>query len=193
MELGPADIATPSFGGYASGPVKAPREKLTRENRKANRTAETRSVRPASNINQPATLSRKRRLPLLELLAAVFLLAGAGVAVWMMHSSLPGKKAAASSVVAITISPESAHVAAGKTFDFTAAVSGTVDTGVAWTVQEGDAGGRVVTHGAKAEGGTVSAMAVYMAPGTPGTYHLVAVSRADPQQSASAEITVSKH
>jgi hypothetical protein len=32
----------------------------------------------------------------------------------------------------------------------------TDDTQVIWTVQEGDAGGRVVTRGAKAEGGTLS-------------------------------------
>jgi chitinase len=49
-----------------------------------------------------------------------------------------------------------------------------------------------VNRGAKADGGTVSSLAVYIAPRTPGTYHLLATSKADPQESASAEVTVTK-
>jgi chitinase len=83
-------------------------------------------------------------------------------------------------------------VVAGKAFDFSATVSGTDDTQVIWTVQEGDAGGRVVTRRAKAEGGTLSSRVVYIAPRTPGTYHLLATSKAEPRKSASAEATVTK-
>jgi chitinase len=135
---------------------------------------------------------RKSRLPVLEILVIVLLLAGAGAAVWILRSSLPSKTTAATSSVVVTIAPESAHVVVGKAFDFSATVSGTDDTQVRWKVEEGDAGGRVVNRGAKAAGGTVSSLAVYIAPRTPGTYHLLATSKADPRESASAEVTVTK-
>lgn len=122
----------------------------------------------------------------------VILLAGAGAAVWILRSSLPSKTTAPPSSVVVTISPASARVVAGKAFDFSATVSGTDDAPVIWTVEEGVGGGHVVNRGAKADGGTVSSLAVYIAPRTPGTYHLLATSKADPRESASAEVTVSK-
>jgi chitinase len=128
----------------------------------------------------------------LEILVIVLLLAGAGTAVWMLHSSLPGKTGSAPLSVVVTIVPASAKVAAGKAFDFSATVSGTDDTQVSWKVEEGDAGGRAVNRGAKADGATVSSLAVYIAPRTAGTYHLLATSKADPRESASAEVTVTK-
>jgi len=133
---------------------------------------------------------RKSRLPVLEILVIVLLLVGAGAAVWMLHSSLPPKHAAVAPNVDILLAPTTARVAPGRAVDFSATVTGTDDVEVDWSVQEGDAGGRVVPRGAKADGGTVSTLAVYIAPETPGTYHLLATSKADPQKSASAEITV---
>lgn len=133
---------------------------------------------------------RKSRLPVLEILVIVLLLVGAGAAVWMLRSSLPPKHAAVPSNVDILLAPTTARVAAGHAVDFSATVTGTDNVEVDWSVQEGDAGGRVVPRGAKADGGTVSTLAVYIAPDTPGTYHLLATSKADPQKSASAEITV---
>jgi len=129
---------------------------------------------------------------MLGVLVIVLLLVSAGTAVWILRSSLPSKPAATPSSVVVTISPESAHMLAGKTFHFSAIVSGTDDTQVIWTVQEGSAGGRVVTRRAKAKGGTVSSRAVYIAPSTPGTYHVLATSKCDPRQSASAEATITK-
>ncbi len=187
LNLGPASIPTPSFGGYASGGKAAP---VDRAEQAFNRPKPKQEAAQAPD----RVPRRKSRLPVLEILVAVLLIGGAAVAIWILHSSMPAKSAAApaASTVAITISPESAEVAAGKAFDFAATVSGTDDARVTWTVQEGDEGGRVVTHGAKAEGGTVSSMAVYVAPHKPGTYHLLAASDADPQKSAQAEITVTK-
>jgi hypothetical protein len=185
LDLGPASIPTPSFGGYAPGGKAAP---VDRAEQVFNRP------KPKQDAVQRAAPRRKSRLPVLEILVAVLLIGGAAVAMWMLHSSMPAKSNAAppAATVAVTISPASAEVAAGKAFDFAATVTGTDDTRVTWTVQEGDEGGRIVTHGAKAEGGTVSSMAVYIAPHKPGTYHLLASSDADPQRSAQAEITVTK-
>jgi hypothetical protein len=135
---------------------------------------------------------QKSRKPVLEIIVAAFLLVGAGVAFWILHASLPAKKAVSASAITVTISPTIAEVTAGRAFDFAATVAGTDDEGVTWTVQEGDAAGRVVTHGTKTVDGQVSSTAVYIAPNAAGTYHLIVASVADPQKSASAEINVVK-
>jgi hypothetical protein len=142
----------------------------------------------APEVVQPPR--RRSRPPVLEILVIVLLLVGAGAAVWMLRSSLPARRAAAPSNIDVTLSPSTARVAMGHAFDFAASVSGTDDVEVDWTVQEGDEGGRVVPRGAKAVGGKVSSLAVYIAPDSPGTYHLLATSKANPQKSALAEITV---
>jgi hypothetical protein len=144
-------------------------------------------VEPAA-VEKPRR--KKSRLPVLEILVIILLIVGAGAAVWMLRSSLPAKRTAVPANVAVTLLPATARVAPGHSLDFAATVSGTDDLEVDWSVQEGDAGGRVVPRGAKASGGQVASLAVYIAPDSPGTYHLVATSRADPQQSAAAGITV---
>ena len=155
-------VAVPSFGSYG------------------------RSTLPA----REPRVARNSRLPLLEILVAVLLLVGAGMALWMLRSSLPGNHGMKPSNVDVRLTPAKARVPAGNGFDFAATVAGAENYEVSWTVQEGDAGGRVVPRGAKAQGGKVSSLAVYIAPNTPGTYHLLATSRADPRKSAMAEIVV---
>jgi len=178
-----ANIPPPSFAGYA----KNDRISVTKEPKFS--SADSAPI-PIAATSSTARIQRESGPPVLEILVIVLLLVGAGTSVWILRSSLPSKAAGAPPAVVVTISPESAEVVAGKAFDFSATVSGTDDTQVVWTVQEGDAGGRIVSRGAKAKGGGVSSLAVYTAPSTPGTYHLVATSKADPEQSASAEATV---
>ncbi|MBI4911359.1 MAG: IPT/TIG domain-containing protein [Acidobacteria bacterium] len=79
--------------------------------------------------------------------------------------------------VTVSISPATATVLMGGTQPFTATVSGNANTAVTWSVTE-------------AGGGTVGASGLYTAPGTPGTYHVVATSQADPTRSATATVTV---
>jgi chitinase len=105
-------------------------------------------------------------------------------------SRSPAKTAAGANVT-VTISPTEAQVAAGQAQDFSATVTGSGDTDVSWSIAEGSTGGKVVNHGAQAEGGTVTTQAVYVAPTTPGTYHVIATSHADQSKSATAEVTVS--
>ena len=70
-------------------------------------------------------------------------------------------------------------VAPGGTQQFTATVAGTSNTQVAWSVEEGTAGGGISSSG------------LYTAPGTGGgTYHVVATSVADTTKSAVATVTV---
>jgi hypothetical protein len=135
---------------------------------------------------------RKSGVPILELLVAALLLFGAGAAVWMLHSSLPAKNTASTAKVQVTIEPTAAEVTAGNALDFAATVSGTDKVEVNWVVQEGDAGGRVIPRGAKAQAGQVASLVVYVAPATPGDYHLLVTSKAFQQKSASAEIKVEK-
>lgn len=82
-----------------------------------------------------------------------------------------------SSVVSVSIEPGAATVVAGTTQPFVAAVTGTANTAVTWSVQE-------------AGGGTISATGVYTAPTTTGTYHIVATSQGDSCGSEAVTVTV---
>jgi hypothetical protein len=79
--------------------------------------------------------------------------------------------------VAVTVSPSLYTLQPGESHTFTAAVTGTTNTAVTWTVQEPG-------------GGTITADGEYTAPATEGTYHVVATSVADATASDSATVTV---
>ncbi|MBN9683686.1 MULTISPECIES: glycosyl hydrolase family 18 protein [unclassified Corallococcus] len=80
--------------------------------------------------------------------------------------------------VRVTVSPPDAVLAPGGSRAFTATVSGSDDTSVDWSVEPPGAGGVITVDG------------VYTAPSEPGTYHVVARSRAAPEQVARAAIHV---
>ncbi len=80
--------------------------------------------------------------------------------------------------IAVVVSPSSATLQLGATQQFASTVTGTCNTAVIWSVQEGNSGGTVTTTG------------LYTAPQTPGTYHVVATSVADPGTSAAATVSV---
>lgn len=81
-------------------------------------------------------------------------------------------------VVVVTVAPTAAADAC-RTLTLTAAVSGTTNQAVTWSVLETD-------------GGTITPAGVYTAPSTAGIYHAVATSQADPTRSASVAITVTE-
>lgn len=81
-------------------------------------------------------------------------------------------------IVAVQIIPETIAIGTGETFRFEASVTGSADTAVSWTVQQGPLGG------------SVDAAGVYTAPDRPGSYDVIATSRADPSKSARATVTV---
>jgi hypothetical protein len=78
----------------------------------------------------------------------------------------------------VTVQPPAAQTAPGSTVSFSAAVAGVVDLGVSWSVQEGPAGGSIDDAGH------------YTAPATPGTYHVVATSIAEPSAASVAPVTI---
>ncbi len=80
--------------------------------------------------------------------------------------------------VSVVISPETVEVGTFRKHQFTAVVSGSEERGVTWIVQEGEAGGRITAEG------------VYTAPGTTGTFHIIATTRATPSKRASATVKV---
>jgi acyl-coenzyme A thioesterase PaaI-like protein len=87
----------------------------------------------------------------------------------------------AAPTVAVSVSPATASVVAGEQTSFSAAVTGTdsgQSTAVTWSVQEG------------ASGGSVDGSGRYTAPGSPGTFHVVATSVADTSKSGQATVTV---
>ncbi|MBI3181147.1 MAG: hypothetical protein HYZ28_03285 [Myxococcales bacterium] len=83
------------------------------------------------------------------------------------------------SQVSISVSPEAVTLSQGSTQQFTVSVTGTANTAVSWSVQEG------------AAGGSVDAAGLYTAPSTAGIFHVVATSQADTAKSAVAQVTVS--
>ncbi len=90
----------------------------------------------------------------------------------------PSGGPAAPNTVAVQVQPPSAQVGPRGSVTFAATVTGTANTAVTWTVQEGAPGGTVTTAGA------------YTAPASAGTYHVVATSQADATKSGTATVTV---
>jgi Galactose oxidase, central domain len=80
--------------------------------------------------------------------------------------------------IVVTVSPTSATVLLVATQTFMANVTGTTNTAVTWTVQEG------------ATGGSITSAGFYTAPQVAGTYHVIATSVADTSKSGSATIKV---
>jgi hypothetical protein len=81
--------------------------------------------------------------------------------------------------VVVSIQPASLALPVGPNFiQYTANVSGSDDTSVVWSVEEG------------AAGGAVDASGLYASPNAVGVYHVVATSHADPSKFARATITI---
>jgi len=80
--------------------------------------------------------------------------------------------------VTVAVNPPSGSPHSCQSLTFTATVTGSSNTAVTWSVQEGSAGGTITSGG------------VYTAPSTAGTYHVVATSQADSTKSAVATVTV---
>ncbi len=80
--------------------------------------------------------------------------------------------------VQVSVSPVSATMDQGATQPFTATVTGSRNSAVMWSIQEGTAGG------------TISAQGVYTAPAAAGFFHVVAKSVADSTRVATAAVTV---
>lgn len=80
--------------------------------------------------------------------------------------------------VAISLTKTTATIDVSNQFQLTANVTGTVNLAVSWAIQEG------------ASGGTITSSGVYTAPGTDGTFHVIATSQADTSRKATATVTV---
>jgi hypothetical protein len=81
-------------------------------------------------------------------------------------------------VITITIAPTTLSITVKKSETFTATVIGSDNKGIVWSIQEGAAGG-TITDGGR-----------YTAPSTPGTYHVIATSKANPDKKAVVTVTV---
>ena len=89
------------------------------------------------------------------------------------------------SMVVVTVSPSPATVAANGAQQFTATVTGTVNTAVTWEVNNITGGNSTV--------GTISTSGLYTAPANvpnPSIVTVTAVSQADPTKSGSAQVTI---
>ncbi|HVK04975.1 MAG TPA: hypothetical protein VM490_15970 [Armatimonadaceae bacterium] len=88
---------------------------------------------------------------------------------------------APASDVRVTIRPERLELFTGQSETFAATVTGTDNQAVTWSVREGSPAGGTITDGGR-----------YTAPETPGEYHVVATSVADPTKSATAVVIVKR-
>ena len=84
----------------------------------------------------------------------------------------------AANSISIELRPSTVEIRPGDAVKFEAIVTGTANTGAAWSVQESG-------------GGAVDATGRYVAPQALGTYHVVAKSVVDPTVSSIATIVVS--
>jgi uncharacterized repeat protein (TIGR03803 family) len=114
--------------------------------------------------------------------AGVFMPASVGTATITATSTEDATKsgsaavAVAASASGISVSPSSVTVPAGAVQTFTATVP--EGGGATWSIQEG------------APGGTITSVGIYTAPGTTGTYHVVATNSANSAQTATATVNV---
>lgn len=100
------------------------------------------------------------------------------IATSVADSTKSGTAAITVPPVSVSVYPMSVTMASTGTRPFGATVTGASNTAVAWSVEEG------------AAGGTVDANGNYVAPTTQGTFHLVATSVANPVKNATATVTV---
>jgi len=147
-----------------------------------------RSVPFAAEPGTPDAVEGRRKVSPVLIGAIIVAVIAIGGIFWMVRSSmsLGGKPSAP---VVVTIYPASAKVAAGKSVDLKADVTGAPNSGVTWSIEEGDAGGAVKLQSSSTAEES-SLYCTYTAPKTPGVYHLIATSTADKTKSATAEITV---
>ena len=94
--------------------------------------------------------------------------------------------------VDVAVSPAQLTLRVGESHLIEAAVNGSENNDVGWSVQEGAAGGTVTSAGATAHDGRVFAAGKYTAPATAGEYHVIAVSKADETRASSAVIHVTQ-
>lgn len=144
----------------------------------------------APNVTPPFATSavhHTSKAPLIIL--AIFLVVMAVLGYEMMQFKLAGKK---TSGVDVSVMPAQLTLKAGESHLIEATVLGTENTDVGWMVQEGSSGGSVVPNGATAHDGHVFSAGKYTAPATPGTYHVIASSKADESRASSATIIVTR-
>jgi Galactose oxidase, central domain len=80
--------------------------------------------------------------------------------------------------ISLKISPQSAALLVGSGLTFATEVTGTSNTGVSYSVVEGNAGGNIAVNGD------------YVAPTRPGIFRVRVTSNADPTRSVEATVTV---
>jgi alpha-tubulin suppressor-like RCC1 family protein/uncharacterized protein YjbI with pentapeptide repeats len=94
------------------------------------------------------------------------------------NAYLPSQASLTTTAINVTVNPASVTLAPGAQRTFSAAVTGTPDTTVTWSVDETGAG-------------TISNAGVYIAHAVPGTYHVRATSSVDTTKSGTATVIVS--
>ncbi len=96
-------------------------------------------------------------------------------------SNIANFTVAGASAGSVSLSPTSVTIPEGGAQTFTASVAGSAH-GVTWSVQEGSAGGTILSF--------TSTSTIYSPPSTTGTFHIVATNTDDSTKTATATVTV---
>jgi hypothetical protein len=133
-------------------------------------------------VQIPRTVDRSRSFTKVRFRPkAIALAIAAVIGVWgcgggSTYSSLPTSPP--QPLITVLVAPNNVTLLGGATQSFTAAVTGTANNAVTWSVQE-------------TSGGTIDNAGLYTAPqGTDGTFHVVATSQANPASTGIAAVTV---
>jgi chitinase len=120
-------------------------------------------------------------------IAIVFAVVMAFLGYEMMQFKRAGKQA---SGVEVTVSPAVVNLHPGDIVVIQASVIGSENSDIEWTMEEGSAGGRLGPLPTGERDGRVVAAVRYTAPAAPGSFHVVARSKADETRTAIATVVV---
>ena len=120
-------------------------------------------------------------------IGVVFALVMAFLGYEMMEFKRAGKQVKG---VEVTVSPVVLNLHPGDVAVVEASVIGSENADVAWSMEEGTAGGTLVALPTAEREGRVVAAARYTAPASPGSFRIVARSKADDTREAIATVVV---
>ena len=105
----------------------------------------------------------------------------------MMEFKRAGKKIYG---VEVRISPAQLMLKPGEARSLEASILGSENFDIGWSIQEANAGGKLVPGSTVSHDGHVFSTVTYTAPANAGVYHVVASSRADETRTSVATVTV---
>lgn len=138
-------------------------------------------------MGNPETHSESRRSPVAILIVFGIVMAFLGYE--MLQFKRAGKQVHGAE---ITVFPAMLKMHPGESHTLEASVVGIENVDVRWSVEEGPAGGSVISQPSSSHDGRMYATTKYTAPLKEGLYHVTATSAADGTRSSTATMVVTQ-